>query len=230
MGSAEAGRRVPAFGAVESVGDGSSAATDGVGALDDVEERVGVFVQEGVQESHGLSTLREASLVEETDEACERRRRRGGAADTLGAAMLVHLEALTERRHIRRGSALRRKRIRRRQLRCVLEVGRHVVALPCRVGALAKLGAEAAPLPNWSVAISSLPTCWPTKRVAPTAVTHGDDAGHEGHRTTFRLGPRPDPPDVEPGSEEVPVTLLKMVQLPSRRLGLVPLEVPGSEE
>ena len=36
------------------------------------------------------------------------------------------------------------------------------------------------PDPNMSEAISSAPTEWFTKRVAPTAVTHGDDAGHEG--------------------------------------------------
>ena len=36
------------------------------------------------------------------------------------------------------------------------------------------------PEPNWSVAISAFPTVWPMKRVAPMAVTHGEDAGHDG--------------------------------------------------
>merc|ERR550537_1213861 len=35
------------------------------------------------------------------------------------------------------------------------------------------------PEPNWSEAISS-PAAPSTKRVAPTAVTHGDEAGHDG--------------------------------------------------
>jgi hypothetical protein len=39
------------------------------------------------------------------------------------------------------------------------------------------------PEPNWSVAISALPTVCPTKRVAPTDVTHGEEAGQEGQST-----------------------------------------------
>ena len=45
------------------------------------------------------------------------------------------------------------------------------------------------PLPNWSVAISELPTCCPMNLVAPTAVTQGEDAGHDGHRATCDGGP-----------------------------------------
>jgi hypothetical protein len=38
---------------------------------------------------------------------------------------------------------------------------------------------------TWSEAISGLPIFWSMKRVAPTAVTHGDEAGQEGQSTTF---------------------------------------------
>mmetsp|Transcript_13494 Transcript_13494/g.34636 ORF Transcript_13494/g.34636 Transcript_13494/m.34636 type:complete len:308 (+) Transcript_13494:647-1570(+) len=52
------------------------------------------------------------------------------------------------------------------------------------------------PDPNWSVAISPAAPVgsWSMKRVAPTAVTHGDDAGHEGYSTSPGTGGGPGGP------------------------------------
>ena len=41
------------------------------------------------------------------------------------------------------------------------------------------------PDPNWLVAICAAPTSCPMNLVEPTAVTHPDDAGHEGHKSTL---------------------------------------------
>jgi len=60
------------------------------------------------------------------------------------------------------------------------------------------------PEPNWSVAISSSMVVCFMNRVAPTAVTQGEDAGHEGDRIGWS-GTRAVPPEVVVGSAAGPV-------------------------
>ena len=76
--------------------------------------------------------------------------------------------------------------------------------------------ATAAAFARYSFAISGLPTVWSTKRVAPTAVTQGDDAGHDGQSCGGLVGSIAGPPDAMPGTEEGPcaVTALKRVHVP----------------
>ena len=68
---------------------------------------------------------------------------------------------------------------------------------------------------------------WPTKRVAPTAVTHGDEAGHEGQSTAGRVGQSVT--DVLPGAGTVPLMALYMVHVPAIAFvaELVPLADPA---
>mmetsp|Transcript_46662 Transcript_46662/g.125914 ORF Transcript_46662/g.125914 Transcript_46662/m.125914 type:complete len:213 (-) Transcript_46662:899-1537(-) len=68
------------------------------------------------------------------------------------------------------------------------------------------------PLPNWSVAISGADTSCCTKRVAPTAVTHGLLAGQEGHilgGTGLTA-----PPEADPFAGSVPLTSSKSKHCP----------------
>lgn len=73
------------------------------------------------------------------------------------------------------------------------------------------------PEPNWSEAISSLPAVWPTKRVAPTEVTQGEDAGHDGQS----FGMLSTLAEVAFLSGLVEVTLLYSVQTPFFSLPLL---------
>jgi len=77
------------------------------------------------------------------------------------------------------------------------------------------------PEPNWSVAISSPDAVGSsTKRVAPTAVTHGETAGQEG-----KIGGTlsyMEPPLIAPSSSEWPSTLVRRVQVPGFLALLVP--------
>ena len=57
------------------------------------------------------------------------------------------------------------------------------MAVAVAVAVVVKGSVSPPPEPNWSEAISSPPSTWPTKRVAPTAVTHGEEAGHEAQST-----------------------------------------------
>ena len=81
------------------------------------------------------------------------------------------------------------------------------------------------PDPNWSLAISGRPIVWLMKRVAPTAVTHGLEAGHDGHSFGLVVGSGIRCPEDDPGACMLPVTVLRAVQTPA--LGLVPERAPS---